>query len=42
VQLRQYDQIDFTEKADGSLEVYAVAPGLTNRMTITATETEPK
>src|SRR2546422_3780830 len=33
--LRQYDQIDFTEKADGNLEIYAVAPGLTNRMTLT-------
>lgn len=42
VQLRQYDRIDFTENSDGSLEVYAVAPGLTNQMTLTATETDPK
>ena len=42
VQLRQYDRVDFTENPDGSLEVYAVTPGLTNRMTITATETNPK
>ncbi len=42
VQLRPYDRIDFTENPDGSLEIYAVAPNLTNRMTITATETGPK
>ena len=42
VQLRPYDRIDFTENSDGSLEIYAVAPGLTNRMTLTATETDPK
>jgi hypothetical protein len=42
VQLRQYDRIDFTENSDGSLEIYAVAPDLTNRMTIAATETDPK
>lgn len=40
--LRQYDRIDFTENSDGSLEVYAVSPGLTNRMTLTAKETDPK
>lgn len=42
VPLRQYDRVDFTENSDGSLEIYAVAPGLTNRMTLTATETDPK
>jgi len=42
VQLRQYDRVDFTENSDGSLAIYAVAPGLTNRMTLTATETDPK
>ena len=42
VQLRQYDRIDFTENSDGSLEIYAVAPGLTNRMTLKVTETVPK
>ncbi len=40
--LRQYDRIDFTENSDGSLEVYAVTPGLTNRMTLTARDTDPK
>lgn len=42
VQLRQYDRIDFTENSDGSLEVYAVAPDLTNRMTLTAKDTDSK
>lgn len=42
VQLRHYDRIDFTEHPDGSLEIYAVAPDLTNRMTITVAETGPK
>ncbi len=42
VQLRQYDRVDFTEKSDGSLEIYEVAPGLTNRMTLTAKDTDPK
>ncbi len=42
VQLQQYDRIDFTENSDGSLEIYAVAPGLTNRMSIKAVETDPK
>ena len=42
VQPRQYDRVDFTENSDGSLEIYAVAPDLTNRMTLIATETDPK
>ena len=44
VQPRQYDRVDFTEQADGSLEIYAVtvATGLTNRMTLTGKETDPK
>ena len=44
LQPRQYDRVDFTEKADGSLEIYAVtvAAGLTNQMTMTVKDTEPK
>ena len=42
VQLRPYDRVDFTENSDGSLEIYAIAPGLTNRMTLTAKDSHPK
>lgn len=42
VQLGQYDRVDFSQHSDGSLEVYAVAPGLTNRMTLRAVDTNPK
>lgn len=42
VQIRNYDRVDFTERADGSLEIYAVAPGLTNRMTLTENDGDQK
>jgi hypothetical protein len=35
---KRYDQIVFTEKPDGGLEIYATAPGVTNRMTFSADE----
>jgi hypothetical protein len=40
--LTNYDRVDFTQKADGSLEVYAVAPGMTNQMTLRLTEASQK
>jgi hypothetical protein len=35
--LTNYDRVDFTQKADGSLEIYAVAPNMTNQMTLRLT-----
>jgi hypothetical protein len=36
--LTNYDRVDFTQKADGRLEIYAVAPGMTNQMTLRLTD----
>jgi len=33
-----YDRIDFNQKPDGSLEVYMVAPTITNKLTLSARE----
>ena len=41
-QPRRYDRVDFTENSNGSLAIYAVAPGLTNQMTLTAKDTDSK
>jgi hypothetical protein len=30
--LTNYDKVEFIQKADGSLEICAIAPGMTNRM----------
>jgi len=35
-----YDHVEFTEKPDGSLGVYATSPGMTNRMTLKVDEIE--
>jgi hypothetical protein len=32
--LTNYDRVDFTQKADGSLGIYSVGPGMTNQMTL--------
>ena len=40
--LGKYDRVDFTERVDGSVEIYAVAPGITNRMTLSLKETTQK
>ena len=40
--LTNYDRVDFTQKADGSLEIYAVAPSMTNQMTLRLTEENQK
>jgi hypothetical protein len=40
--LAKYDRVDFTERSDGSLEIYAVAPGVTNQMTLRLSETTQK
>lgn len=36
--LTNYDRVDFNQKKDGSIEIYAVAPGVTNQMTLTLEE----
>ena len=41
-QARQYDRVDLTELADGSLEIYSVAHGQTNRITLPFKETNQK
>jgi hypothetical protein len=37
-----YDHVDFTEKPDGSLGIYASTPSWTNRMTLNVSENEAK
>ena len=32
--LTNYDRVDFTQKADGSVGIYAVGSGMTNQMTL--------
>ena len=32
--LTNYDRVDFTQKPDGSVEILAVAPNVTNQMTL--------
>ena len=39
---RQYDRVDFTELPEGSLEIYSVANGQTNRITLPFKETNQK
>jgi L-ascorbate metabolism protein UlaG (beta-lactamase superfamily) len=41
-QARQYDRVDLTELPDGSLEIYSVAHGQTNRITLPFKETNQK
>ena len=41
-QARQYDRVDLTELPDGSLEIYSVAHGQTNRITLPFKETNAK
>ena len=41
-QARQYDRVDLTELPDGSLEIYSVAHGQTNRITLPFEETNQK
>ncbi len=36
--LTNYTKVDFTQKVDGSLEVYAMARNMTNRMTLNLTD----
>jgi hypothetical protein len=40
--LTNYSRIDFNQKKDGSIEIYAVALGLTNQMTLTLEEAQRK
>ena len=40
--LTNYDRVDFTQKADGSLEIYATAPSMTNQMTLHLTDESQK
>jgi hypothetical protein len=40
--LTNYDRVDFKQEADGSLEIYAVAPSMTNRMTLRLTDSSQK
>ena len=40
--LTNYDRVDFTQKPDGSLEIYAVAPSMTNQMTLRLTDKSRK
>lgn len=35
--LTNYDRVDFTSKPDGSVAILAVAPGVSNRMTLSIT-----
>ena len=37
-----YDHVDFSEKPDGSLEIYATTQRMTNTLTINSTEASPK
>jgi len=37
-----YDHVDFTEKPDGSLDIYATSPSMTNRMTLKVNESDTK
>jgi len=37
-----YEHVEFTEKLDGSLGVYATSPGMTNRMTLKVNESDAK
>ncbi len=41
-QARQYDRVDLTELPDGSLEIYTVAHGQTNRITLPFKESDQK
>jgi len=41
-QARRYDRVDLTELPDGSLEIYSVAHGQTNRITLPFKETNQK
>lgn len=40
--LTNYDRVDFTQKPDGSLEICAVAPSMTNQMTLRLTDEAQK
>ena len=40
--LTNYDRVEFTQKADGSLEIYAVTPSMTNQMTLRLTDESQK
>src|SRR6266496_199728 len=41
-QLAQYDRVEFLELPDGGLEIYGIAPGRTNRTTLTVNEADQK
>src|SRR6266542_3200503 len=41
-QLAQYDRVEFTKLPDGGLEIYGIAPGRTNRTTLTMKEADQK